>query len=320
MFNTIQLKRFKLCRRYGIEIETSGEIQKKQIEQQIKKNSDINAFVTKYQSTLDLRLWHIKDDATCGPLGRKGPKGVEIASFVGENIKDLNHIAKVISKLSQIGCKVNENCGLHVHAEAKDLSVNQVAVLLSYWIKIENILGMSVPDSRKDNFYCKCILDRCSVGTTIKKHLNKFWSPQQIWMLLKPKNLSFLDNDDRKVNLNIVNYARALDYQCEKKQTLELRWPEGSLDSSDIKNWVILFLSFIEQCKDKPMPNNLNSLNLEDSLNILGLHHSEKAFCVFDKNLHHARIWFLQRIIKNGNSKRIINKAEEFISLIENEK
>ena len=304
-------------RRYGIELETSGSISKEDIQQFISKKFKRESIVTKYElSDSDFCGWHIKDDATSGPSGRQGPKGVEIASFVGNSIADLQHMIQVTNSLAKLGCEINENCGFHIHAEATDFSCENLAIILSYWIKIENIISLALPESRKDNYFCKPILERCRAGETIKENLDKSWSSKQIWMLLKPKNVSFFNNDDRKVTLNVVNYVRSMEYRTGKRKTLEFRWPEGTLCGDDVRNWVVLFLSFLSNCKNRKMPKDLFPLSLIETMKILGLYHKSGSFDIYDTFLYQTKIWFLSRIIKFGNDEPAIDTAREMLETL----
>lgn len=294
LYKAVQYKKFECHRRFGIELETGCTVTKQAVKKIIKSHSPYSCFVSKYQLTGDSKFWHIKDDATCGPEGRLGPKGVEIASFVGNSIENLNHMCLVAEKLKENGSVVNENCGFHIHAEAKDLSISQVGTLMSYWLKIEPVLAFSVPNRRLANIYCQTHAD-------IKHLLKPKFSAQQIWGLLRPKDLSFFDNNDRRRTVNLVNYARALQNGSEYRKTIELRWPEGTLSARDIRNWVIIFLNFIETCKDLPMPKNFLTCDLFETLGYLGLNHNGKIFSIFDEYLFDAKNWFLERIANSNN-------------------
>lgn len=316
-YKSIKFNKFVVSRKYGIELETSGEMSKTQIQAHLKNISHRNSFVSKYELTHESDCWHIKDDATSGPQGRNGPKGVEIASFVGSKISHLDHMSNVASKLAAVGCKTNDNCGFHIHAEANDIKQQQMGVILGHWIKVEKILSMALPERRRDNYYCKPILERCKAGQIIRDSADNFWSAKQIWYLLKPKNLGYFDNNDRKVTLNIVNYVRAQVYDLDKRNTIELRCPEGTLAKDDILGWVVIFLSFIENTKNKQMPSNLLDCDLIEVLKLFNLYHENSNFYIYDPYLHKTRIWFLNRIIQYGNEKKVINKAEKILEVIE---
>lgn len=309
----VDFRSFESQRRFGVELETGGEVSKIKVKNILKKLSTHGAYSTKYQLTSSGSCWHIKDDATCGKLGRQGPKGVEIASYVGKGLDDINHISEVAQGLSDAGCQVNRNCGLHIHAEAKDITLSQLGVILAYWIKIENVIKMALPMRRWDNVYCTEILDKCKFAGIISDNKNVKYSSDFLLFALQPTDLSFYENDDRRVNLNLVNYYRAIRYGSDNRKTLELRWPEGSLSKQDVKNWVVIFLNFIDKCKDLKMPKNLMPASLHETLHYLGLNHTdEKCFSIFDETLYDAKMWLLERIIHNQSFKhsKIDNKVE----------
>lgn len=313
-YSTLKYQKFSSQRRFGVELEMSNALTKPKVKSLLKKLSDRGSFVTRYQLSGDNSSWHIKEDATCGPLGREGPKGVEIASYVAKGLVDLNHIADTADGLSKGGCVVNNNCGFHIHAEALDLTSEKVGKLLAYWIKLENVLSLSLPERRRNNFYCK------NISRNIDFSNFKFEiTPRLMWGILRPMNLNFYENEDRRFNLNLVNFARALDYNSEHRKTLELRWPEGTLSGKDIRGWVVIFLNFIDICKNLPMPQNLNSFSLEEALVCLGLSH-DKDFLILSETLHETKTWFLERILQNNQlnkeNKKTLKSATNILNIM----
>ena len=107
----------------------------------------------------------------------------------------------------------------------------------------------------------------------------------------------------RRKNLNLVNFYNALRLKTTLRKTLELRWPEGSLNCEDIKNWVLMFVSFIDNVKKKDFSyiKNLdkdNIISLIDLFDIIGFGH-DNNFSIFDskKGLNSSKIdvvssWF----------------------------
>ena len=106
---------FSSSRRFGVEIEMGHEVKKKQVQNLLNEYSFYPTVITRYALSSNNLYWHIKDDATCGIHGRYGPKGVEIASYIGSGIGDIDHISDTAEKLAESGCQVNDNCGLHIH-------------------------------------------------------------------------------------------------------------------------------------------------------------------------------------------------------------
>jgi hypothetical protein len=293
----VTYKKFDIERNFGIELEMGNFIPKNKIKNLIKVVSKIPVEVTKYQLSSNNNFWHVKDDATCGILGRRGPKGVEVASYVAKGSKDINHIAGIASFLYDAGCRSNQNCGTHIHADVKDLDIKSLGTILSYWLKIETWIENSLPSSRINNKYCRKLSGKIGLDREKKR------KPEDVFSLLAPSNLNIYENEERRVSLNLVNYMRAI-VGIAKRKTIELRYPEGTLDSRDIKSWIYLFLSFIENCKDKDVPDNLlDCESIDEVLCFLGVNHTPETFFIFSSDLHDARIWFLQRLIRYGGKK-----------------
>jgi len=319
----LKYKKFDSGRRFGVEIEVGSDIKKKEVQQAIKTVSNLQVYVSRYSLTTNNIYWHVKDDSSCGNRGRTGPKGVEIASFIGRGVADINHICEVAAKLKEIGCKVNDFCGLHIHAEVVDLSIKQVATIAAYWMKIENVLSMSLPPRRIRNHFCQFMFDPRSIHL-FKEGVESFgqilsrqcrYSPEIFWTVICPKDISFYDNAERRFNLNLVNFVRARKYPASARGTIELRWPEGTLEPLDIRCWIKLFLNFIESCKNKPMPKNLLPCDLKTALEYLGLHHNKKSFFVLSSGIHETKTWFLNRILQMPPSDQLNESVQEEIRL-----
>jgi hypothetical protein len=290
---------FEIQRRFGIEIELGEEVSKEIVSNFFSEKSSHASKSDIYRPSCNNDFWHIKDDATCGTRGRQGPKGVEIASYVAKSLFDLQNISSLISMLPNLGCKINKNCGFHVHVDCQDLTKAQVAVITAYWIKIENCLKYSVPLSRRNNRYCAMLGPKLKIKT-----LQRFPDAELFYNFCCPKDIGFFENKERKVNFNLVNYARALHFGTSSKKTLELRWPESTLNENDIKNWTILFLNFIENCKDKTLPDSFSESNFYEMLDILGLNSD------FEE-IKKVKIWLLKRF-----SKYVSNFKEESIEIL----
>jgi hypothetical protein len=294
-YKNIDFKSFKSSRKFGIELEVDGSVSKQKICKLIESLSTKKVMVSRYQQSVNNDYWHVKDDATCGTTVNKN--GVEIASFVGKGIEDLRHIATVAGELEK-QCQINNRCGFHIHVDASDLNEHHVGILLGYWLKIEKVLQYVLPKHRRNNKFCRFTERRFKVS-------RKFYSvlkPKDLYLLLSPFDINFYENYDRRFNLNLVNYARAMSYEnLNFRKTLELRWPEGTLNSRDIFCWTILFLNFVEVCKNKERVGNLEVSTLDETLLFLGLNHENNCFSLFDPILHDVRVWFLERCIQHGN-------------------
>lgn len=294
-------------RNFGIELEIEKTRTQQQIQETIQTVSKkpIQTTGGSWAQSNNNMFWHVKYDSTCGPLGKgKDNGGWEIASFVASGYKDLLEIEAVTNALRESGCKVNKNCGLHIHADASDFSRDQISALTAYWIKVEGWLSQAVPANRVNNKYCKLI-------SKVKKlKFEDSYDPVKLWNVVKPTNFSIHENDQKKMALNLVGVAQKFHYDeagtsfpMEMRQTIELRMPEGTLDGNEVKNWVRLFLLFVETCKDKEMPSNLKPAStIEELLCVLGLADSDK-FYLLSKGLHETKTWLLKRVTSYGTHK-----------------
>jgi hypothetical protein len=127
--------------------------------------------------------------------------------------------------------------------------------------------------------------------------------------IVGPRNLAFYRNEDRKFTLNLVNAIRAINQGNDHRKTLELRWPEGTLDARSIRSWVKMFLCFIETCKKRDMPDNLECLGLQEVLECFGLGDEPAKRLVLSHTLNDAKAWFLERIIGNAADSKKTYKA-----------
>lgn len=77
-------------------------------------------------------------------------------------------LARVCAALASNGFEVNKSCGLHIHMDARHLSVDarrKIQRVMTAWLKI---LAELVPLSRRDNSYCRLALNAgryCAVST-----------------------------------------------------------------------------------------------------------------------------------------------------------
>ena len=297
---SLKYRAFRSQRRFGVELEVGYEIKKKAIQTLLSKESNHQVKVSKYELSKDNNYWHVKDDSTCGKQGRSGPKGIEVCSYIGRGVSDILHVANMAAKLEELGCRVNENCGLHIHAEVLDLTPSQLASVIAHWIKLEFVISLALPSRRCGNAYCQYTFDPYEESAMFASRVWRTgqYSPERFLALVLPEDHRLVGNMERRVNLNLVNVARSLYWNNPQRCTLELRWPEGTLDAKDIRCWVRLFLNFIEFTKNRGMPVNLYPSNLEESLECLGFNHATGLFVLLSSGLFETKTWFLERILQ----------------------
>ena len=291
-------------------------ISKQYIKDVIAKKSSRHVVVTEgvfgddcpgWAQTSQNDYWHVKYDSTCGPLGKKKDNGGwEVASFIAQGQRDLWHIGTVADALREAGVEINNNCGLHIHAEVKDFVPEQVSVLVARWMRIEPWICQILPPHRRTNKYCRLLSKyfRYSISS----------DAYGFWQNIKPSNLNVHENPQKKLAINLVNYAAAIrgeaghgGYDISRK-TVELRLPEGTLTSSEIINWGYLYLLFVDLCKNAAPPPNFGPVNLspvstlDDFLRYLGLESDHGVYLLSDE-LFELKKWVLNRMVQWGTLK-----------------
>jgi hypothetical protein len=223
----VEYVNFPEKRAFGVELEVCDTgVNKGTLSKVIRKTDKLHSvFVSGWNPTYETTKWHVKNDSSCG---------LEVASYKSKGIGDLLNIAAVAEAIQEAGGVVNEKCGMHVHVDVSDFSPTQVATVIAFWIKIEKVIANMLPSHRVNNKYCKFLTHYLS------KKIKQFNSNSSaFWQLVKP-DLSGNYNKQRRVSLNVWNYAYANHFSLNTRKTLEFRMPEGTLDSKEIKNWLRL--------------------------------------------------------------------------------
>lgn len=306
----VQYVKFATKRCFGVEVEVNRKLTIQKLTEVV-GTADAKHRVhssTSYAQDYSNNYWHVKFDRSCGTTpaaGHQQEGGWEIASYKASGAKDLLKIEKVIKAVNDAGAEVNNNCGFHIHVEIADFSTEQASTLIAYWMKIEKMVCEILPKHRRNNIYSRLLTDKFRVNTS-----PKVYNPTSLWMLVRPPSF---DNEHRRVSLNIANFA----LQAHNRRTVELRLPEGTTNSKDVKNWIRLFTHFVESCKYRNFPDSLSAvIDLRECATILGLY-NDNPFFLLSKGLYETKNWFFRRALKLAVSKRIQNEASEYLNFID---
>lgn len=299
MDNIINCKNNRL---FGVEIEVNtadGRIKKLNkneiplgsdriallINKAIKKRVEIQGWDYNFHNN----YWIVKPDSSCG---------IEICTPVMRGWKDLKDLIRVSENLSFNNIKADHRCSLHVHVNVGDLDKNQIASIISWYIKCEHVIMDAFPLIRKKNRYCQMIADNDSLS--VNSPLNPFF------LLEKISNVKYY-------TLNAYHFLKGggFDLFNSRKKTLEFRLGENEmcLDGLSIKNWVRFLLHFVDCTKDLGLPKKYTK---NDKLSGLCLLDPDDVFKIlkFDKpcskGFEQMKIWFFERILKfsSQNSKQ----------------
>ncbi len=309
----VQYKAFNSTRNFGVELEVGNEYPRSFISSVIKNTTRMKVNISNYTQSVNNAYWVVKTDASCGKKIKTNginEGGYEIASFVASGIDDVNKISNVARSLKKSGVRANNNCGYHIHINTSDFSEEDMGRLISYWILIEDIFFNMVPFRRTVNRYCKKVKIK---NNTYQKALQVIKDSNKIWEMYRPKTFNIRHPNEKRYSLNLLNFYAASKTKFKRK-TIEFRFPEGTLCHETVKNFIFLFLSFVENMKIAKHPKSKN-MNVDYFLNICGLG-SEKAFCILDHNLIKTKIWILKRLIRFSKVQEYKNQAKKIISRI----
>ena len=286
-------------RNFGIEFEMEQNLSKDDLAKIVKAfDSDHPCFVQPssggsqgWAESKGNDFWHVKYDSTCGP--QKTP-GWEIATYVGNNIGDLDLFSKMAVHFKLSNVKTNDWCGLHTHVETKDFSVEKMGKLLAIWLKIEPMMFYMFPEHRRVNKYCRSMRKLAPI-----LNLEENADPTYLYNKIKPQRTYSHENEDKKVSLNIVGYERIYKDLDDTRATIEFRVPECILNYRHVKNSSLFIINFANQ--DHDYPKNLDAVSDVDEfldLNGLGARNS-----ILDDHLLNLKMWILKRFIRFGTKK-----------------
>jgi hypothetical protein len=294
---------FKSKRHFGIELEVNQKIHARELVKIVSATDPDRPVIQSahYEQDYDNDYWHIKFDRSCGDVADQG--GWEVASYKAGGYKDVEMMGKVADAMKSAGAVVNDECGFHIHAETADFKHHMMATLVAHWLKIEPVILEMLPKHRRNNKYAKPLTKRFDFSNKIFMHWERFWET------VRPQRY---DNPNRRVSLNLCNYAQ----WHPNRKTIELRLPEGTVDGKDVKNWVRFFIHFVDSTKKKEFPTDFSPANLYDTMKIVGLH-NEEPFYLLSKGLRETKIWIAKRILEFSSKKELRKEAEIFLNTLQ---
>ena len=306
----VEYYKFNFRRCFGIELEFGSEdVTKDELQVLISENSYKSVMVSAHGTSKNNNYWHVKNDSSCGKRGAGHDMGLEIASFKACSYRDLQHVANITKLVKQHGCKVNKNCGFHVHVDVADYNDNDMGRIIAMWYKIEHIFMNSVPKRRNTSAYCKMW------HNTMPKDIDKCKNYDDIFHLCAPLCSPATITTDRRYNLNVVNYITGNRSRKPSRKTVEFRFPEGTLSCDVVKYWARIFINFVHSLKRDQLPFvGVKEAQFLEFMEILGLHSRVgDRFRIFSKALHESRIWLCKRVIKYSADKDLAEQARLYL-------
>lgn len=194
-------------RRFGIEIEAYN-CDKHRLAQEL-RDAGVDVAVEGYNHhTSD--HWKLVTDGSL-----TGNNTFELVSPVLEGEAGLQQLQKVCWVLDFCNVKVNNSCGLHIHMDAADFTIETWRNLAMTYRRLEPVIDSFMPDTRRNNRYCKCL-------TGISER-----------SIMEAQNIMQLRSafrNDRYHKLNLEAYAR--------HRTVEFRQHSGTTNFTKMENWI----------------------------------------------------------------------------------
>jgi hypothetical protein len=174
--------------------------------------------------------WKVVSDCSIS-----GNQGFELVSPILQGENGLMQVALVGDTLERIGAKVNTSCGLHVHVDGRDLTVNSMSRICKMWLKYEDCFDSIVPASRRNNQFCRAIRSKFA---SLEVAFDKLATATSIQGLTRIINSDGYSSSSRYHKLNLESMVR--------HGTVEFRQHSGTVNGLKMVNWVKLVGGFVE--------------------------------------------------------------------------
>lgn len=196
--------------------------------------------------------WKIVNDCSI-----QGSQGFELVSPILQGENGLMQVAIVGDTLERLGAKVNTSCGLHVHIDGRDLTVNSMSRICKMWLKYETCFDSIVPASRRNNRFALGIRSKFA---TLEAAFAKLATATSIQGLTRIMNSDNFGGSSRYHKLNLESMVR--------HGTVEFRQHSGTVNGLKMVNWVKLVGGFVESAVNAKAINTKGEGKFENLLQV----------------------------------------------------
>ena len=179
--------------------------------------------------------WKVTTDVSCG---------YEVVSPVLQGEDGFRQLKVVLDTMTELGCQVNRNTGVHVHLDASDLEAVDVANVVKRYQANEQEIDQWFPRSRRGsaNNYCRAldsVVDRRAMER----------------MELRGEGLA------ARYAADVVGtrFAKVNTHATMRHGTIEFRQHAGSTDYEKVSNWVLFLQHFVEQSRKVKTANGASA-------------------------------------------------------------
>jgi hypothetical protein len=183
----------------------------------------------------DYGTWQINRDSS---VHRNGFAGGEVVSrILPATEAGFTELAQACDLIAGAGATVNRTCGMHVHVDVRDLSVDEIRNVVIAYMRFQGEIDTVVPRSRRgSNQYCR--------------HLSS----------------SYVSLDDMITSLERAQSVSSLDYRMGGKYrvlnlskfaytgTIEFRQHSGTVEAAKAVAWARWCVAFVETFRHAAAP------------------------------------------------------------------
>lgn len=169
--------------------------------------------------------WKVVTDGSLQSFAR----GAEFVSPILLGEDGLSELARVCDALTEIGCTVNHQCGVHVHVGVRNASLDFFKSITKFYGIFEGVIDAMMPPSRRDssNTYCRSMTSASPAAIDRTLSLNELIS-------IVTANARM----PRYSKLNLSSFIR--------QKTVEFRQHQGTLDATKVRIWTVLCLRMVD--------------------------------------------------------------------------
>ncbi len=195
-------------RNFGVEIEAYN-CTRERLAREL-RSAGISVQVEGYNHTDHSDHWKLVTDSSL-----HGSNTFELVSPILHGEAGIDELEKVCWVLDLCDVKVNDTCGLHIHMDAHDFTMDTWRNLAITYKRLEPVIDAFMPGSRRNNRYCKPLSGISETAIRGARTIN---------------DLRRVFNSDRYHKVNLEAYAR----HC----TVEFRQHGGSTNFTKMSAWI----------------------------------------------------------------------------------
>lgn len=233
------------ARSFGVEIECVG-LTTWQAAQVLEPVIGYMPNTAGYHGDMDTTRWRCEQD---GSLSSRRGGTCEVISPILTGRDGLDEVKRVMAALRAAGARVNRSCGMHVHIDARDLTLGEVADVTTVYADNQRIIDRFVQADRRSQAYHRYCGDANGAKSQVeqanlKGDATKDWKGDFTTTRNSDRVRQFMAvrGWHRYSNVNLCSYA--------SYGSIEFRQHGGSLNGTKAMAWVEMLLALVNLALD----------------------------------------------------------------------